>query len=200
VTVELAKAAAEKLNASLELVEFQSSDEIAAAGSKGVWDISFMPADRKREQFVDQGPAYVEYKSGYLVGAGSGISSVAEIDRPGIRVGCIEGTSTSRTVERNVKTASVTKFVKPETAADLMSKGQLDALAIGIEALKDLSSKLPGARVLDEMIQSTGVVVVVQGRAVAGEWAARFLTGAKADGTVRRALESAGFSNTQVAA
>ena len=52
-TVELAKAAAEKLNASLELVEFQSSDEIAAAGSKGVWDISFMPADRKREQFVD---------------------------------------------------------------------------------------------------------------------------------------------------
>jgi hypothetical protein len=32
-----------------------------------------------------------------------------------------------------------------------------------------------------------------------GEWAARFLTGAKADGTVRRALDSAGFSTTDVA-
>ncbi|WP_253075536.1 transporter substrate-binding domain-containing protein [Bradyrhizobium sp. 197] len=59
VTVELAKAAADKLHVPLHLVEYQSSDEIAAASSKDVWDLSFMPADVKREQFVDQGPAYV---------------------------------------------------------------------------------------------------------------------------------------------
>ena len=143
VTVELAKAAAEKLQVALELVEFQSSDEIAAAGSRGVWDVSFMPADRNREQFVDQGPAYVTYMSGYLVRAGYDIGSVADIDRPGMRVGCIEGTSTSRTVERTLKAATVTKFVKPETAVELIRNGQLDALAMGMEALEDLSRKLP---------------------------------------------------------
>jgi polar amino acid transport system substrate-binding protein len=200
VTVELAKAAAEKLQVALELVEFQSSDDIAAAGSRGVWDISFMPADRNREQFVDQGPAYVMYLSGYLVRAGSDIGSVAEIDRPGIRVGCIQGTSTSRTVERTLKAATVTKFVKPETAAELIRDGQLDALAMGMEALEDLSRGLPGSRVLDEVIQSTGVVVVVpKGRAAAHEWATRFLVGAKADGTVRRALDSQGFTSAKAA-
>ncbi|UPK40226.1 transporter substrate-binding domain-containing protein [Bradyrhizobium sp. 186] len=200
VTVELAKAAANKLHVPLQLVEYQSSDEIAAAGGKDLWDISFMPADVKREQFVDQGPAYVAYMSGYLVRAGSDIRSVADVDRAGLRVGCIEGTSTSRTVEKSLRQAKLTKFVKPEEAAELIGNGQLDALAMGMGALGDLSRKLPGTKVLDEVIQSTGVVVVVpKGKAVAKAWAAHFLDEAKADGTVRRALDSNGFTSDKVA-
>jgi polar amino acid transport system substrate-binding protein len=200
VTVELAKAAADKLHASLQLVEYQSSDEIAAASGKNAWDLSFMPADVKREAFVDQGPAYVAYMSGYLVRAGSDIRSAADVDRAGMRVGCIEGTSTSRTVEKSLKQAKLTKFVKPEEAAALIGKGELDALAMGMGALDDLSRKLPGTKVLDEVIQSTGVVVVVpKGKAAAKAWAAHFLDDAKADGTVRRALDGNGFTSDKVA-
>ncbi|WFU83142.1 transporter substrate-binding domain-containing protein [Bradyrhizobium sp. CIAT3101] len=200
VTVELAKAAAGMLHLPLQLVEYQSSDEIAAASGKDVWDLSFMPADVKREAFVDQGPAYVAYMSGYLIRAGSDIRSVADVDRAGMRVGCIEGTSTSRTVEKSLKQAKLTKFVKPEQAAELIGKGELDALAMGMGALEDLSRKLPGTKVLDEVVQSTGVVVVVpKGKTVAKVWAAQFLTEAKADGTVRRALDSNGFTADKVA-
>ncbi|MBR0707439.1 transporter substrate-binding domain-containing protein [Bradyrhizobium liaoningense] len=200
VTVELARAAADRLHVPLQLVEYQSSDEIAAASSKDVWDLSFMPADVKREQFVDQGPAYVAYMSGYLVRAGSDIRSAADVDRAGMRVGCIEGTSTSRTVEKSLKQAKLTKFVKPEEAAELIGKGELDALAMGMGALEDLSRKLPGTKVLDEVIQSTGVVVVVpKGKTAAKVWAAHFLDEAKADGTVRRALDGNGFTSDKVA-
>ena len=200
VTVELAKAAADKLHIPLQLVEYQSSDEIAAASGKDVWDLSFMPADVKREAFVDQGPAYVAYMSGYLVRAGSDIRSVADVDRAGMRVGCIEGTSTSRTVEKSLKQAKLTKFVKPEEAAELIGKGELDALAMGMGALDDLSRRLPGTKVLDEVIQSTGVVVVVpKGKAAAKVWAAHFMDDAKADGTVRRALDGNGFTGDKVA-
>jgi polar amino acid transport system substrate-binding protein len=200
VTVELAKAAADKLGVPLQLVEYLSSDEIAAAGSKDAWDISFMPAEARREQFVDQGPAYVAYTSSYLVRAGSDIRSVAEVDRSGIRVGCIEGTSTSRTVAKALHHASLTKFAEAEAAAELIGIGQLDALAMGTEAVEDLSRKLPGTRVLEEVIQSTGVVVVVpKGRAAARQWATDFLQDAKADGTVRRALDSGGSASAKVA-
>jgi polar amino acid transport system substrate-binding protein len=71
--VELAKAAVDKLGVPLQLVEYPNSGEIAAAGSKDAWDISFMPADPERARLVDQGPAYVAYTSGYLVRAGSDI-------------------------------------------------------------------------------------------------------------------------------
>src|SRR5580698_4207502 len=137
VTVELAKAAADKLHLPLQLVEYLSSDEIAAAGAKDAWYISFMPAEARREQFVDHGPAYVAYTSSYLVRAGSDIRSVADVDRTGVRVGCIEGTSTSRTVEKALQHATLTRFAKADAAAELIGKGQLDALAMGTEAVED---------------------------------------------------------------
>jgi polar amino acid transport system substrate-binding protein len=200
VTVELAKAAAAKLHVPLKLVEYQNSGEIAAAAAKDAWDISFMPADAEREKFVDQGPPYVVYESTYLVRAGSDIKTLADVDRPGIRVAAIEGTATSRTVARSLKRASLTTFPKPEAAADLLGKGQLDALAMGTEALIDLAKSLPGTHVLDEPVQSTGVVVTVpKNRPLTRDWAARFVEDAKADGTVRHAFDSAGFASVAVA-
>jgi polar amino acid transport system substrate-binding protein len=200
VTVELAKAAAAKLRVPLKLVEYQNSGEIAGAAAKDAWDISFMPADAEREKFVDQGPPYVVYESTYLVRAGSDIKAIADVDRPGIRVGVIEGTATSRTVARSLNRASLSTFPKPEAAAELLGKGQLDALAMGTEALIDLAKGLPGTRVLDEPVQSTGVVVTVpKNHPVTRDWAARFVEDAKADGTVRRAFDSAGFVTVAVA-
>jgi ABC-type amino acid transport substrate-binding protein len=46
VAVELAKAAAGRLHVPLQLVEYLSSDDIATAGAKDAWDISFMPSRR----------------------------------------------------------------------------------------------------------------------------------------------------------
>lgn len=199
VTVELAKAATDRLHVPLQLVEYPNSDEIAAAGKNDAWDISFMPADPERAKIVDHGPAYVAYESGYLVRAGSDIRSAADVDRDGIRVGAIDGTSTSRTVANSLKHAHYDHY-KADVAAELIGKGQLDAIAMGMEALNDLSRKLPGTRVLPEVIQSTGVVIVVpKGHDAVGKWAAQFLENAKADGTVRRALDSSGFHDAKVA-
>jgi polar amino acid transport system substrate-binding protein len=201
VTVELGKAAAAKLNVPLQLVEYRNSGEITAAASSNAWDVSFMPQDAEREKFVDVGPAYVIYESAYLVRAGSDIRNVADVDRAGIRVGGVEGTSTSRTVAKALKHASLTLYPNPGAAGENLGQGRLDALAMGREALLDFSRKMPGTRLLDEVIQSTGVVVVVpKARPAAREWAARFIEEAKKDGTVRRALDSAGFVDAAVAA
>jgi polar amino acid transport system substrate-binding protein len=198
VTVELAKAAAAMLHVPLKLIEYQNSGEIAAATD--AWDISFMPADAERAKVVDQGPPYVVYESTYLVRAGSDIRTIADVDRPGIQVGAIAGTATSRTVARSLKHAALTTFPKPEAAAELLGHRQLDALAMGTEALIDLAKGLPGTRVLDEPVQSTGVVVTVpKNRPAAHDWAAHFIEHAKADGTVRRAFDSAGFAGVAVA-
>jgi polar amino acid transport system substrate-binding protein len=200
VTVELAKAAARKLHVPLALVAYKNSGEIAAAASKDGWDITFMPADAEREKYVDQGPSYVVYESSYLLRAGSDIKEMAGVDRAGIRVGVIDGTATSRTVAKALKNASLTSFPKPEPAAELMAAGKLDALAMGRDALADLAKTLPGSRVLDGAVQSTGVVVAVpKNRAATRDWAAQFVEAAKGDGTVRHAFDSAGFNTTEVA-
>ena len=200
VTVELGKGAAAKLGVPLQLVEYPNSGEITAAASKDAWDISFMPQDAEREKFVDPGPAYVLYESSYIVRAGSDIRGAAEVDRAGVRVGVVEGTSTSRTVAKSLEQASITTFPTADEAREQLAQGRVDALAMGREALVDFARKIPGTRLLDEIIQSTGVVVVVpRNRPVTRAWAAQFIEEAKADGTVRRALDGAGFANVAVA-
>ena len=200
VTVDLAKAAAQALRVPLQLVEYQNSGEITAAASKDAWDISFMPRDAERDKYVDQGPAYVIYESSYLARAGSDIRGSGDVDRAGIRVGAVEGTSTSRTVAKSLKNASLSLYPNPDAAVELLGQGRLDVIAMGRESLVDFAKKVPGTRLLDEVIQSTGVVVVVpKNRPATREWAARFLEQAKVDGTVRRALDNGGFANATVA-
>jgi polar amino acid transport system substrate-binding protein len=200
VTVELGKAAASSLGVPANIVEYQTSAQITAAASQGRWDVSFMPYDKEREKFVDVGPAYVLYATTYVVRAGSDIRRVADADRAGMRVGAIEGTAISRTVSKSLRNTKLTTFPTAEAAQAELAAGRLDALAQGRDALGDFARKHPGTRVLDEDIQSTGVVIVVpKNRPAARAWAARFLEEAKRDGTVRRALDSAGFKDTPVA-
>lgn len=200
VTVDLGRAAAAKLGVPLKLVEYRNAGEITAAASRDAWDITFMPHEAEREKLMDHGPAYVTYDSTYIVRAGLEIRSAAELDRAGFKVGAIEGTSTSRTAARSLKQASMTLFAKADDAVAQLAQGRVDALAMGREALVDIAKKVPGTRVLDDVLQTTGVVVIVpKDRPAARAWAARFLEEAKADGTVRRALDGAGFANAAVA-
>jgi len=200
VTVELGKAAAAKLGVPLQLVQYPNSGEITAAAGKGAWDISFMPQDPAREKLIDPGPAYVTYVTTYIVRAGSTIRNARDVDQPGVRVGGVEGTATSRALARTLKQAKLVLFKDAEEAQAQLAQGKLDALAQGREALLDFAKKARGTRVLDEPIVSTSVIVVVpKDRPATRAWAARFLEEAKADGTVRRALDSAGFKDAAVA-
>ena len=200
VTVDLGRAAAARLGVPLQLVDYPNSGGITAAAAQDAWDLSFMPQDAEREKFVDAGPAYVLYESSYLVRAGSDIRTADAVDRTGVRVGVVEGTSTSRTVAKSLSHASLTVFPQPAEAIAEIAAGRIDALAMGREALVDVARRTPGTRLLDEIIQATGVVVVVpKGRPAMRAWAARFLEEAKADGTVRRALDDAGFGTAPVA-
>jgi polar amino acid transport system substrate-binding protein len=201
VTVELGRAAAASLGVAPKIVEYRTSAQITAAASSDAWDISFVPYDAEREKFVDVGPAYVVYATTYVVRAGSDARTLEDVDRAGQRVGAIEGTAISRTVAKSLRHATLTLYRTAEEAQAQLAAGRLDALAQGRDALADFARKHPGTRVLDPDIQSTGVVIVVpRNRPAARAWAARFLERAKADGTVRRALDAAGFAGTPVAA
>ena len=200
VTVELGKAAAAKLGVPLQLVEYPNSGQITANAAKDAWDVTFMPAEEERGRIVEQGPAYVLYESTYLVRAGSDIRHAADVDREGIRAAAIEGTATSRTIAKQLKHAKLVTFPQAAEAQRQLGEGKVDALAMGRDALSDAAKKLPGTRLLDEAVQSTAIVIVVPKEKPASRtWAASFLETAKSDGTVRRALDSAGFADTPVA-
>lgn len=200
VTVDLARALAKDLGVSLKVVAYANSGEVTNGGPKGEWDVAFMPVDDVRARMVDFGPAYYLTESTYLVAAGSPIRTLADVDRPDVRVAGVEGTTTSRSAQRSLKNNTVRNYRTADELFELMRSGNADAIALGRESLAGMQAKLPGSRILDGHFQATGTAVAVpKGRAAALAYVTAFMEKAKKDGTVRSALDAAGLKGSPVA-
>lgn len=200
VTVDLGAALAVRLGVEAEYTVFPNSGELTEATGAGAVDLAFMPVDAERRTKVAFGPAYYLLESTYMVGPGSGIRSLADVDRPGVRVVGIANTTTIRSSARTLSATQPVAARSVEEAMALMRSGQADAFALSRDSLGPLARELPGARILDGGFQQTTISIAVPpGRPAALAYVSAFLEDAKADGTVRRAMDAAGFAHEAVA-
>lgn len=200
VTVDLGTALARELGLPLALVVYPNSGELTAAGPKNEWDVAFMPVDAERKKLVDFGPAYFLIESTYLVRPGSGITSMAEIDRADIVVGAIDGTTTGRSARRTLAHAQMRNFRSVDDMLASLHAGEIAGMALSREMLTPFVAKMPGSRVLDGHFQVTGIAIAVpQGRPQALALATDFIERAKASGLVRDALARVGFDDASIA-
>jgi polar amino acid transport system substrate-binding protein len=200
VTVDLLRAFADALKLPLELQLFSNSGQATDAVASGACDIAFMPRDVLREGKVDFGPAYYTISSTYLVPAGSAIQSIDEVNRHGVRIVAIANTTTSRSASRTAPLATVEEVAGVDLMTARAQKGAGDAFALSHDSFVGMLPQVPGARVLPGHFQETGVSVAVpKGRPGALRLATQLLEQAKTGGTVRRALDAAGFKDEPVA-
>lgn len=200
VTVDLGRALGRKLGLPVVFTVAPNSGEITEATKSGALDVAFMPVDDVRKALVDFGPAYVIAANTYLVTATSGIASIPDVDRPGIRVVGITGTTTVRTAGRQLKQATVIATPSVDEAIAMLRDGRADAFALVRDALLPLAPMVPGSRILDGAFHRIPTAVAVpKGRPRALDLVTQFMRAAKADGTVRHALDAAGYPGVAVA-
>jgi polar amino acid transport system substrate-binding protein len=200
VTVDLLRAFAEKLGLPLALRLFANSGEATDAVADASCDVAFMPQDAEREKRVDFGPVYYFIESTYLVPAGSTLRSIADVDRPGLRIVAISNTTTARAARRTAPKAVVEEVPSVEQMTEMARAGRGDAFALSHDSFAGLLPKLPGARVLPGHFQRTGIgIAVPKGRPAALAIVSGLLDDAKRSGLVRRALDAAGFADAAVA-
>jgi polar amino acid transport system substrate-binding protein len=201
VTIDLGTALAKKLGVPVELVVLASSGEIAASVDKGTWDVGFMPVDEERKKTIAFGPNYSTGDSTYLVSAKSGIKTLADVDKPGIRIVGVENTTTIRAARR---TASHATVAGTKGAAEMLAtfkSGNADAMALGRDSLEDFAKEIPGSHVLKEHFWEVGTAIAVaKNKPAALTYVTDFIEEAKADGTVKRAFDAHGLKSAKVAA
>jgi polar amino acid transport system substrate-binding protein len=200
VTVDLANELAEKLGVPVELMVAPNSGLITDATESGAIDVAFMPVDDERKKRVDFGPAYYLIESTYMVTGASGIRTVAEVDRPNVRVVGIANTTTIRSAARSLKNTTIVAACSVDEAMAMLRAGQSDAFALSHDSLPPLAAGLPGSRILAGGFQQTVIAIAVpKNRPQALAAVTAFMADAKASGLVRRALDAAGFKDATVA-
>src|SRR2546426_12161729 len=84
---DLGKELARRLGVPFEPVMYPSVGALLDAGKSGAWDIAFVGYSPAREKEWDFTALHMQVEFGYLVPAGSPISTMADVDPPGIRAG-----------------------------------------------------------------------------------------------------------------
>ena len=190
VAPDMARAVADKLGVPIVYVPFKTPGELGDNAGKGVWDIGLIGAEPQRAETIAFTAAYVEIEATYLVPAGSPIKSLAEVDRPGVRIAVTGRSAYGLWLERNIKQARLVRSDSLDGAFQQFVAEKLDALAgLRPRLLQDIE-KLPGARILDGQFSAVQQAI---GTARANRAGAAFLAGfveeAKKSGLVGRLIE-----------
>ena len=136
VTVDLSSDLAQVIGAPIAVIIFPNTGVVTEATQAGTTDVTFMPLDAVRQQMVAFGPGYYALESAYLVSGASGITDVAEVERPGLQVIAISNTTTFRASARTLKATQSVAVPSVAEAIEQMRAGQADAFALSRDTLR----------------------------------------------------------------
>jgi polar amino acid transport system substrate-binding protein len=185
VAPDMAAEIAKRLGVPIKLVPFKTPGELADAANTDVWDIGLIGAEPQRAETIAFSPAYVEIEATYLVPAGSPIKTIAEVDRPGVRIAVTGRSAYGLWLDRNIKHAELVRSGTLDSAFEQFVSDKLDALAGLRPRLISDVAKLPGARILDGQFSAVQQAVGTARKNTAGAKFLRdFVEEAKASGLV----------------
>jgi polar amino acid transport system substrate-binding protein len=200
VGIEVARALAARLGIEFVPVEYPSPLEVVACLKAGVCEVAFLGIDPSRTAEVGFSPPFIEVDFTYLVPAGSLIRSLADADRPGIRIAGARNHASTMALSRILKQTAVVYAETPDATFDLLRTGHVDVQAGVRSALLEYSAQLPSSRVLEDRYGANRLAMAVP-KDQAGRLAyiSDFLEAAKASGLVRQAMDGAALRGIQVA-
>ena len=198
--VDLGRALAARIGVEFVAVEYPRPGAIVDGIRTNAWDVTFLVADPERAAVTDFSPPYMQSDFTYLVMAGSSIRSVADVDRPGVRIAGPRGDASILLLSRMLKRAELVGTDTLDAAVELVRTGGADGRAAPRPVLLAESARLPGSRVLDDGFAIISYVAMVpKGEAGRLAYVSEFIEEAKSGGLVKRTIEAAALRGVQVA-
>jgi polar amino acid transport system substrate-binding protein len=197
---DLGQELARRMGVPFEPVSYPSIGALVDGGKSGAWDVAFFLISPARMKDFDFTAPIVELELGYLVPKGSLLSTSADVDRPGIRVGVPEKSTVDAILSRELKNAILVRGPGLTAGLEMLKSERADAFASNKANLFELSDQLPGSRVLDGRFGAERVgMAIPKGRDTGVAYGQKFIEDVKSGGQVKAAFEKAGARGAVVA-
>ena len=197
--IELARALAMRIGAALTCAEYGSPPKIVEALAAGAADVALIGIDPVRGKDVDFSPPLFAADFTYLVPEHSTVRVIADADRPGGRVALVRHHAMDTALRGKLKHATPVYADTPDAAFELFRDGHAEVLAGIRPGLLMYAGMTVGTRVLDGRYGRNVIALAVRkGEAGRLAFVNAFAEEASADGTVTRAIESAGLKGVEM--
>jgi polar amino acid transport system substrate-binding protein len=193
VAYDLGQALARELGVPVSIVEFPRVQLVIDALKAGQADMTFTNATEARARDVDFTEPLVRLELGFLVPGDSPLRSVADIDRPGLKVGVSQGSSSQQSLPRLYKAMALVPATSLEAAQQQLRSKAIDAFATNKGVLYEMGDQLPGSRVLDGRWGVEHLAIAVpKGREAGAPFLKRFAQSQRDSGQLQKIVERAG--------
>jgi polar amino acid transport system substrate-binding protein len=198
---DLGKELAQRIGVPFEAVFYPSVGALLDPGQAAAWDVAFVGFSAARAQQWDFTALHVEVEFGYLVPAASAIATMADVDRPGVRIAVQQNSGPDTFFTGTLRNAVVVRAASNPAALEVVKSGGAHVMGSIKPVLFELSSELPSSRVLDGRPGiDPHAMAMPKGRGdIAVTYARQFIENAKAEGRVQAAIERAGVGGVIVA-
>ncbi len=130
VTVDLSRELAKRLGVPVELTVFRGAGTVFAAAKDNRWDVAYFAIEPVRAAEVDFSAPYVIIDGGYGVPSASPIKTIAEVDRPGVRIAVGHGSAYDLYLTRTLKAAQLVRAPAADAKyLDVFVADKLDVVA-----------------------------------------------------------------------
>lgn len=201
VSVDLARAFAERLGVGLELVVFDTAGKSVEAVAEEQADIGFFAIDPVRGAQIAFTQAYVLIEGSYLVRGDSPLKANEDVDRAGHRIAVGKGSAYDLYLTRELKHAQIVRAPSSPTVVQTFREQALDVAAGVRQQLEADAQKHAGLRLLPGrfmVIQQAMGLPKSRGSEAAAVLRA-FVEDMKATGFVADALARHGIQGASVA-
>ena len=129
VAPDVGKFIAAKLGVPFELVTYSNADTFLQSYGKGEWDIGFgtrTPLSADKADFIVD-VVLTDYV--YVAAPGREFANAAEVDRPGVKIGAGQNTSSDQFLSRTLKSAELIPIVGGSGGVEELRTGKVDVWA-----------------------------------------------------------------------
>ncbi len=195
---DLGRAFAARLGVPFAPVVFANNAQALAAIRDGSADLTFTNASPARAREMDFSPVFMDVEKSALVARGSPVRTLADLQRPGTRIGVSAGSTTAGELAPLYPDATIVPIATLAEAKATLGRGEIVAFATNDAILYEMSDALPGSTVIaGHWGLEHFAAGVPKGRAAdhpdAAAVIAAFIDDARRDGTIATAVAHAGL-------